>query len=218
MRGTVQFDGDISSNFEVKSGVKQGCMLARYFLLSAQETCLQVFHWWGLPPLHIWQLTSQGYVPSQRAGHSTSETNCLLTMQLSSFTQKDSKSYKRGWPTPEINLALQSALGRSRLWDRPHQPSLFWKLLGKLRSCLSVPLSWLYSDWHLVSGGGNQQAHRYGLHYTAQTRQECWENKNLKIPTKVNVYKPSVISTLFCMAVNLGQRIPLENGSFRLFT
>ena len=28
MRGTVQFDGDISSDFEVKSGVKQGCLLA----------------------------------------------------------------------------------------------------------------------------------------------------------------------------------------------
>ena len=28
MRGTVQFDGDISSDFEVKSGVKQGCVLA----------------------------------------------------------------------------------------------------------------------------------------------------------------------------------------------
>ena len=44
MKGTVQFDGNLSDPFDIGSGVKQGCVLAptlfRDFLLNAFETCL----------------------------------------------------------------------------------------------------------------------------------------------------------------------------------
>lgn len=96
-----------------------------YLLLLALETRLQVFNRWDLPPLQIrrsslWHRKITCQVKGR--GQSTSDICCLLTMQLSSPTQKkDSKGYWTGSPTPVIFLASQSALKRPRLWDKIHK-------------------------------------------------------------------------------------------------
>ena len=66
----------------------------------------------------------------------------------------------------------------------------------RTRICPPVSVPRLHYHRYAITGCRTQHAHRQCIDSSLQTHQESMGNKHLTIPTKINVYKACVISTL----------------------
>ena len=206
MRGTVQFDGDISSDFEVKSGVKQGCVLA--------PILFGIF--FSLLLKHAFKSSTDGvYLHSRSDGH------------LFNISRFRAKSKTRTVNIRDLLYADDAALvshsedGLQRLLDRLSNSCDQFGLTTSLKKTQVMGQATPAQPLLKINGENLEVVHQFqclgstmtdtlsldveiskrmGLAFTTLSklakRPRVWENRHLKIPTKVNVYKACVISTL----------------------
>ena len=204
MRGTVQFDGDISSDLEVKSGVKQGCALA--------PILFGIF--FSLLLKHAFKSSTDGFYL-----HSRSDSHLFNISRFRAKSKTTRVNIRDLLYADDADLVSHSEDGLQRLLDRfsnscdqfgltislkktqvmgqatPAQPLL--KINGENLEVVHQ-FQYLGSTMTDTLSLDVEISKRIGLAFTTLSKlvKRVWENKHLKIPTKVNVYKACVISTL----------------------
>ena len=188
MRSTVQFDADIPNDF-VKSGVKQGCVLA--FILFDIFFCMLL--------KHAFKSSIDGiYLHSRSDGH------------LFDIARLRAKSKTRTVNIRDVLFADDAALvshseeGLQRLLDRFSNSCDLFGLTISLKKTQVMGQDTPAQPFLKINGETPEVVHQFqylGFIMTDTLSLDAgisisWENKHLKTPTKVNVYKACVISTL----------------------
>ena len=204
MMSTVQFDGDMSAEFGVKSGVKQGCILA--------PTLFGIFL--VLLLKHAFKSSTDGVYL-----HSISD-GCLFNIsRLCTKTKTRTVTIRDMLFADDVAMVSHQQDGLQRLMDKFSDVCNFFglRIIQKKTQVMGQPTP----APPCVTDDGKELEVVHQFHYLGSTTtntlsldvelskyigkasttlskltKRIWENKHLTIPTKINVYKACIISTL----------------------
>ena len=201
---TVQFDGDVSAEFEVKSGVKQGCIIT--------PTLFAIFFMLLLK--HAFQRSTDGVCL-----HSRSD-GCLFNIsRLCAKTNTRTVTIRDLLFTDDVAMVSHQKDGLQRLMDKFSDACDLFGLAISQKKTQVMGQALPAPPCITVSGQELEVAHQFqylcftttdtlsldvelskcigkALTSLSKLTKRLWENKHLTIPTKINVYKACVISTL----------------------
>ena len=215
IRSTVQFDGDISVDFGVKSGVKQGCLLV--------PTLFGIF--FSLLLKHAFKSSTDGVYL-----HSRSDSHLFNIVRLRAKSKRRTGNIRDLLFADDAALVSHSEEGLQRLLDRfSNSCDLFGltislkktKVIGQATP--SQPLLNTHEEnlevVHQFLYLGSTVTDNLGIAFTtlSKLKEECWKIITLKSSPKSVSTKP-VSSAPYCMGVNRKQHTPLKNGRSKLST
>ena len=204
MLSTEQFVGDISSAFGIKSGVKQGCVLA--------PTHFGIF--FALLLKHTFGTSSDGvYLHTRTNGHLFNIARLRSKSKISKVTVRDLLY------ADDASIASHTQDGLQRLMDRMSNACDLFSLTISLKKTQvigqAIPMPTTIrinqKDLEVVNqfqyfgstttdslSLGMEISKRIGKAATtlAKLTKRVWDNKHLTITTKVKVYQTCVISTM----------------------
>jgi len=204
MMSTVQFDGDISDEFGVKSGVKQGCVLA--------PTLFGIF--FSLLLRHaFWSSTDGVYL------HSRSDGGLFNIARFRAKTKTRTVTIRDMLFADDAALASHSEEGLQRLLDSFSTSCDLFGLTISLKKTQVMGQATPAPPQMSINGVNLEVVHQFqylgstvtdslsldaeinkriGMAFTTLSKlaKRVWENNHLTTHTKVNVYKACVISTL----------------------
>ena len=204
MMSTVQFDGDMSAEFGVKSGVKQGCVIA--------PTLFGIF--FALLLKHAFKSPTDGvYLYSRSDGHLFNISRFRAKTKIRPVTIRDLLF------ADDAALVSHQQDGLQSLMDRFSDAcDLFGLSISQNKTqvmgqatpsppCITVNgeelevvhqfqyLGSTTTDTLSLDVDLNKRICKVSTTLSKLTK-TVWENKHLTIPTKISVYKACVISTL----------------------
>lgn len=204
MMSTVQFDGDISTEFGVKSGVKQGCVLA--------PTLFGIF--FALLLKHAFNSSEDGVYL-----HSRSDGSLFNLSRLRAKTKVRKVLIRDMLFADDAAIASHHQQGLQRLMDKfSDSCDLFGLTISQKKTQV---MSQATPDPPIIKVNGEELEVVHQFQYLGSTTSDTlsldteinkrigkasstlskltkrvWNNKHLTIPTKMNVYKACVLSTL----------------------
>ena len=198
----VQFDGDVSAEFGVKSGVKQGCILA--------PTLFGIF--FALLLKHALKWSTDGvYLHSRSDG-------CLFNIsRLCAKTKTRTVTIRDLLFADDVAMVSHQQDGLQRLMDKFSDACYLFSLTISQKKTQVIGQATSAPPCITVSGKELEVAHQFqclgstttvtlsldvelskcidkALTTLSKLTKRVWENKHLTIPTKIN--KACVISTL----------------------
>ena len=204
MMSTVQFDGNVSAEFGVKSGVKQGCILT--------PTLFGIF--FALLLKHVFKRSTDGaYLHSGSDG-------CLFNIsRLCAKTKTRTVTIRHLLFADDVAMVSYQQDGFQRLMDKFSDVCDLFGLTISQKKTQFMGQTAPAPPCITVSGKELEVAHQFqylgptttdtlsldvelskhiskALTTVSKLTRRVWENKHLTIPPKINVYKACVISTL----------------------
>jgi len=204
MMSTVQFDGDLSNEFKVKSGVKQGCVLA--------PTLFGIF--FSMLLRHAFHTSTDGVYL-----HSRSDGSLFNTSRFRAKTKLRTVTIRDMLFADDAALVSHSEDGLQRLLDRFSNSCVLFGLTISLKKTQVMGQATPGPPAMNIKGAELEVVHQFqylgstvtdtlsldaeinkriGMAYTTLSKltKRVWTNKHLTVHTKANVYKACVISTL----------------------
>ena len=203
-KGTVQFNGSFLEPFEIRSGIKQGCVLA--------PTLFGIF--FGLLLKHVFDTTTEGiYLRIRSDGRifkprppQSQDKGTQGSHQGNAVCRWRSSCDPHPGGTPVINVLLLTGLqglrsdhqseeeeftGTGQKSSTGHCHRRLWT-----RCCLSGHLHRLHHHWQPLLGCRNQQGDWEGSFISRPSHGSSVTRPKLYVKTKIAVYNACVTSTL----------------------
>ena len=201
---TVQFDGDVSAEFGIKSGVKQGCILT--------PNLFGIF--FALLLRHAFKRSTDGVYL-----HSRSDSFLFNISRLRAKTKTRTVTIRDLLYADDVAIVSDQQDGLQRLMDKFSDACDLFSLTISQKKTQVMGQASPAPPCITVSGKELEVAHQFqylgstttdtlsldvelskctgkALTTLSKLTKRVWENKHLTIPTKINVYKACVISTL----------------------